>query len=126
MSPQKSEYRDDTGALPASQKFLRRRQLLVLTVAMNELAPAPQPWQSQRVRQSRDESPDNYTLPSLPCQAHKTMTPSITLYNSFICFMPVYIITATKHNKKRSQKWLGKYLFRPMSATKSNNQKLGL
>lgn len=43
------------------QKFLSRRQLQVVTVAVKYLAPAPQ--QGQGGHLSRDETPNNFTLP---------------------------------------------------------------
>ena len=45
------------------------------------------PGKGERARQRSDESPDNYTLPPLACQAPKTMTSS-TLYNSFFALCP--------------------------------------
>lgn len=74
MIPQKSQCRDEVGAVPVSApKFLRQRQLRVVTVAVKCLSPAPQ--QGQGAHLSRDETLNNFMLPLLSCQAHKTKSP---------------------------------------------------
>lgn len=97
MIPQKSQYRDEPGALPASlQKFLRGKQLQVVTVAVKCLAPAPQ--QGQGAHLSRDEIPDNVTLPLLSRQSHKTKTLSRTPQQIYSLCAP-WIISAKGQNR---------------------------
>lgn len=87
MIPQKSQWRDEAGALPASpQKFLRGRQLQVVTATVKCLAPAPQHGQGAHL--SRDETPINFMLPLLSCQAHKTNTRSRTPQQLYLLSAP--------------------------------------